>query len=104
MTPPSLDFDRIDGFDWDEGNRDKNWLRHRVSQGECEEVFFNQPLLTLADERHSASEARYYALGITNAGRRLFVVFTIRGSLLRVISARDMNRKERKIYEEEGHS
>lgn len=87
------------GFQWDEGNAEKNWLKHHVSQGECEETFFNTPLLVVADEAHSAAEARFYALGQTEAGRRLFVVFTIRGSLIRVISARDMNRTERKEYQ-----
>lgn len=104
MADESLDFSHITGFDWDEGNRDKNWIRHRVSNGECEEVFFNQPLLILPDVRHSQTELRYYALGQTNSGRNLFVVFTLRDSLIRVISARDMSRKEREIYEQEIHS
>lgn len=87
------------GFEWDEGNAEKNWLKHAVSQGECEEIFFNSPLLVVADEAHSAAEARFYALGQTEAARCLFVVFTIRGTLIRVISARDMNRAERKEYQ-----
>ncbi len=87
------------GFQWDEGNAEKNWLKHGVSQGECEEVFFNTPLLVVADEEHSGAETRFYTLGQTEAGRNLFVVLTIRGSLIRVISARDMNRSERKEYE-----
>ena len=86
------------GFEWDEGNADKNWLKHGVSQGECEEIFFNSPLLIVADEAHSGAEARFYALGQTEAARLLFVVLTIRGNLIRVISARDMNRAERKEY------
>lgn len=101
MAGDFLDFDSITGFDWDQGNREKNWIRHQVTDGECEEVFFNQPLLVLPDERHSQAEMRYYALGQTNAGRLLFVVFTVRQSLLRVISARDMSRKERRIYGEQ---
>lgn len=100
MPGELFDFDHITSFDWDEGNRDKNWLRHQVTTGECEQVFFNQPLLVLPDIRHSQQESRYYALGQTDAGRKLFVVFTVRGSLLRIISARDMSRKERKIYEQ----
>ena len=87
------------GFQWDEGNAEKNWLRHAVSQGECEEVFFNSPLLVVPDEGHSAAEARFYALGQTDAGRGLFVVLTIRGALVRVISARDMSRREKKEYQ-----
>ena len=95
-------FDRLaqcTGFQWDQGNAEKNWLKHSVSQGECEEAFFNSPLLVITDEAHSTAESRIYALGQTDAGRGLFIVFTIRGTLIRVISARDMNRSERKEYE-----
>lgn len=87
------------GFDWDEGNLLKNWERHRVSAAECEQICFNRPLVTLPDEAHSASERRFYALGHTDSGRRLFVVFTVRGALIRIISARDMNDRERRLYE-----
>lgn len=90
---------RCTGFDWDEGNLTKNWERHRVTAAECEQVFFNEPLVAALDEQHSAKEARFYVLGQTDAGRRLFVVFTTRGELIRVISARDMNRREREEYE-----
>jgi uncharacterized DUF497 family protein len=88
------------GFDWDEGNLIKNWEKHGVSASECEQVFFNRPLVALADPQHSVSEARYYILGKSDVGRRLFLVFTVRGDLIRVISARDMNRKEKKVYHE----
>jgi uncharacterized protein len=87
------------GFQWDEGNLIKNWEKHRVSAVECEQVFFNNPLLAVRDEQHSDSESRFYLLGQTDTGRKLFVVFTPRDNLIRVISARDINRKERKIYE-----
>lgn len=90
----------LEGFDWDEGNIGKNWERHRVSHIECEEVFFNAPLIVNEDEPHSEREDRYYVLGKTDSGRLLFVVFTRRGNKIRIISARDMNRKERKVYEE----
>ena len=89
---------RCTGFQWDEGNTDKSWLRHKVSWTECEEAFFNYPLLVLMDERHSRTEKRYYALGKTNAARLLFVAFTLRGDLIRVVSAREMSRRERKEY------
>jgi uncharacterized DUF497 family protein len=92
---------RIEGFDWDQGNIEKNWERHKVSFLDCEEVFFNRPLVVAEDTSHSKSEGRYYALGGTNDGRLLFVVFTIRNNKIRVISARDMNRKERRVYREE---
>jgi hypothetical protein len=93
---------RCTGFEWDEGNREKNWIRHQVSAAECEQVFFNIPLLVAADERHSSIEPRYYVLGRTDAGRKLFIVVTIRGGLVRVISARDMSRQERKEYADAG--
>jgi uncharacterized DUF497 family protein len=95
-----IDFSLVTGFEWDDGNRDKNWEKHRFSNSECEEVFFNLPLLLQPDETHSQSEARYYVLGQTNAGRRLFIVFTIRKEKIRVISARDMSKRERMIYEQ----
>ncbi|MFZ3138023.1 MAG: BrnT family toxin [Thermodesulfovibrionales bacterium] len=87
-------------FEWDEGNIKKDWERHRVSHIECEEIFFNRPIIVKKDEPHSTSEDRYFVLGKTDAGRLLFIVFTLRGNKIRIISARDMNRKERKIYEE----
>lgn len=86
------------GFEWDEDNAHKNWERHRVSPEEAEDFFFNEPLVVRSDARHSRWEKRYYALGQTSAGRRLFVAFTIRRSMVRVISVRDMNRKESDIY------
>jgi hypothetical protein len=89
----------LTGFEWDEGNLTKNWEKHQVLALECEQVFFNRPLIALPDEQHSESEPRFYALGQTDSGRRLFIVFTARSDLIRVISARDMSRKERKIYE-----
>ena len=87
-----------EGFLWDEGNSEKNWIKHKVSKLECEEIFFNLPLVVSDDAKHSDYETRYYALGKTKFERHLFVVFTIRTNLIRVISARDMNKKERKIY------
>jgi uncharacterized DUF497 family protein len=86
------------GFEWDSGNATKSWIRHEVSQSECEQPFFNEPLVLAADPAHSAQEDRYFALGQTNGGRLLMVVFTLRGSLVRVISARPMSRGEREVY------
>lgn len=95
-----LDFERIVGFDWDEGNRRKNVEKHAVTQGECEQMFFNEPLLLLHDSKHRSSERRGHALGRTDTGRLLHITFTLRGgaSLIRVISARDMSRRERAHY------
>ena len=87
------------GFDWDAGNVDKNWEGHEVSAPECEQVFFQRPILIAADVEHSRTEARYAALGQTAAGRKLTLVFTIRDTLVRVISARPMSRAERRVYE-----
>jgi hypothetical protein len=88
------------GFQWNDGNSEKNWELHRVSRGEAEELFFNRPIVVAADERHSHGEQRYAALGRTDAIRQLAIVFTIRGTLIRIISARDMSRRERSIYEQ----
>ena len=88
------------GFQWDPGNAEKNWELHRVLRGEAEQVFFNRPILVVADDKHSQSEPRLAALGRTNEGRMLMLVFTIRGTLIRVISARDQSRAERRIYEQ----
>lgn len=98
-----LGHERIEGFDWDDSNSRKSADKHDVSQAEAEQVFFNHPLLVLADDRHSVRETRFHALGRTDRGRRLHITFTLhRGAtLIRVISARDMNRKERQRYEEE---
>ena len=87
------------GFDWDDGNIHKNWERHRVAPEEAEDVFFREPLVIRSDLRHSKREKRYYALGQTGAGRRLYVVFAVRRKLIRVISVRDMNRNEMATYE-----
>ena len=88
------------GFDWDEGNVDKNWHLHRVAFWEAEEAFLNEPLVVRADPVHSSSESRYLALGVADSGRRLFISFTVRRQLIRVISARDMTRKESQAYDE----
>ena len=100
MRDPRKVLDDCSGFDWDEGNSEKNWVTHGVACGEAEEVFFNVPLVLAPDPEHSEEEDRYYGLGVTNGGRPLFVVFTIRGELVRVVSARDMSRRERRMYEQ----
>lgn len=86
------------GFEWDDGNSEKIWIKHHVIPSECEQVFFQQPLVVAEDVKHSQHEIRYYALGQTDMGRLLFAVFTIRSNLIRIVSARDMNRKEKRIY------
>ncbi|MGH9252970.1 MAG: BrnT family toxin [Vicinamibacterales bacterium] len=88
----------LEGFEWDDGNSDKNWLRHEVRQAETEQALLNTPLVVNATSSHGGAEPRFIALGQTDAGRLLTVVFTVRGTLVRVISARAMSRTERKIY------
>lgn len=92
---------RCEGFDWDDGNAPKVRERHDVEPGECEQAFVSEPLLVFGDPEHSHHEERWRALGGTLGGRRLYLVFTIRrGVSIRVLAARDMNRKERTIYEQ----
>jgi uncharacterized DUF497 family protein len=98
-----MDWKRVEGFEWDHGNARKSGDKHGVSQTEAEQVFFNEPLLIAEDHRHSEQESRRHALGRTDEGRPLHVTFTLRGAgtLIRVISARDMSRKERARYAQE---
>ena len=97
-----IDLDQISGFDWDDGNSRKSADKHDVSQAEAESVFFNDPLIVVEDARHSEREQRFNALGKTAQSRLLHITFTLRqnGTMVRVISARDMHRKERKAYEQ----
>ncbi len=97
-----IDWAQVTGFDWDDGNSRKNAEKHDVCQSEAEQIFFNEPLLVLEDSKHSQQETRYHALGETDDTRLLHITFTLRGSgtLVRVISARDMHHKERAIYEQ----
>ena len=88
-----------EGFQWDKGNSLKSWLKHHVTEGEAEQVLFNKPLLLVVDEKHSQYESRFRAMGYTDENRHVYVVFMVRNNLIRVISARDMNKKERVIYE-----
>ena len=96
------EYDNFVGFQWDQGNIDKNLIKHNIENWESEQVFFNKPLLVLDDPKHSIPEKRWAAFGKTDADRFLIVIFTKRGDLIRVISARDMNKKERKFYDEKG--
>jgi uncharacterized protein len=97
-----LDLAQIIGFEWDAGNARKN-DKHGVSAAELEQVFFNAPMLVVPDTRHSDQERRLHALGTADSGRRLHLTFTLRdaGRKIRVISSRDMHRKERAFYEQQ---
>ncbi|OQY65517.1 hypothetical protein B6D29_03740 [Microgenomates bacterium UTCPR1] len=91
-------------FEWDKGNIDKNWLKHNVTDKEAEEVFIDKRKFIFRDKIHSGKEERFRILGKTKAGRLLFIVFTIRKHKVRVISARDINRKEVFLYEKKAGS
>jgi uncharacterized DUF497 family protein len=97
-----VDFDRIVGFEWDAGNARKSEVKHRVTQSEAEEIFFNKTLLISMSAAYGTQERRFVALGKTHKARGLTVVFTLRqdATLIRVISARDQHRKERQLYEQ----
>jgi len=84
-------------FDWDPGNVEKNWQKHKVHFKEAEEVFFNKLLIILEDIKHSQKENRFIALGITNENRNLYIVFTIRNKKIRIISARNQSKSERRL-------
>lgn len=92
------------GFDWGAGNSEKNWAKHKVTRSECEQISFNLPFVVADDRKHSQDDPRFYALGHTDAGRMLSAVLTIRRGRIRLISTRDMNRAERRIYGEKEDS
>ena len=92
--------EKVTGFEWDEGNREKSLVKHKVSNEECEESFFDPSKKIQKDILHSKKEKRYVLIGKTNKGRRLYIVFTVRKDKVRVISARNLNKKEYKLYEE----
>jgi uncharacterized DUF497 family protein len=98
MVKPKKILENCTGFEWDQGNLTKNWSQHDVSNGECEQIFFNRPLIIKRDKEHSKVENRYYVLGRTNMNRMLFAVFTVRNDKIRIISARDMSDAEIERY------
>jgi uncharacterized DUF497 family protein len=99
MITPGIDLLNVSGFDWNEGNQEKN-KKHGVTNAEIEEILFNPPFVILPDTKHSDAELRSYCFGKTFRDRMLLLVFTIRNNKIRPISARAMNRKERSYYEE----
>ncbi len=98
MTSIYRKLEKCTGFQWDKGNITKNWLKHEVSSSECEQIFFNIPLIANDDIKHSEEENIYYTLGKTDTNRFLFIVFTVRENKIRIIPARDMSKKERQVY------
>ena len=99
MVKPNKILSNSTGFEWDHGNDTKNWDKHDVTNGECEQIFFNKPLIVKRDKRHSGFEKRYYVLGKTDMNRLLFAVFTVRNEKIRIISARDMTAIEIERYQ-----
>ena len=99
MTKPDKILANCKGFEWDHGNDTKNWDKHEVSTSECEQIFFNRPLIVKRDKKHSGFENRYYVLGRTDMNRLLFAVFTVRNEKIRIISARDMTDYEIERYQ-----
>ena len=88
-------------FEWDSGNINKNKIKHNVDYTDIEQVFSNEELYFYPDEKHSSNkETRYIAYGHADNGRNLIICFTLRNNSIRVISARDMDKKERLLYEE----
>ena len=98
-----IQISHVTGFEWDAGNTHKSYAKHGITPQETEEIFFNVPLLLTDDAGHSQQETRCMALGKTNTGKRLLVVFVIRGTALRPISTRPMSRKERLLYDAQTH-
>lgn len=94
----TLKLDELTGFEWDQGNSNKNKTKHKVENRESEEIFSNKPLVIFEDKTHSQKEERWGALGKTNDRRYLAVYFTIRNNKLRIISARDQSQKDRAVY------
>lgn len=99
MATPKKILSNCKGFEWDEGNITKNWDKHDVTKWECEQIFFNKPLIVRRDIEHSKFENRYYVLGRTNLNRLLFAVFTVRSERIRIISVRDMTHSEIERYQ-----
>ena len=90
---------KLSSFNWDKGNLNKNWTKHKITNEEAEQIFFNEPLKVFEDSQHSKTEKRLVAYGSTDEKKLLTVIFTLREGKIRVISARNQGKKERKIYE-----
>jgi hypothetical protein len=95
-----ITFEEPDEFEWDAGNQDKNWQKHQVSCEEAEQAFTDEKRKIFTDKLHFNGEERFRVVGKTEGARLLFIVFTVRKSKIRIISVRDINRKERNLYEE----
>lgn len=86
-------------FDWDKGNIGKN-KKHGVSDEEAEEIFSDPNKARYPDPKHSNIEPRFILTGQSQSERQLLIIYTIRNNRIRIISARDLNkRKEGYLYE-----
>ncbi|OGY15800.1 MAG: hypothetical protein A2784_01560 [Candidatus Chisholmbacteria bacterium RIFCSPHIGHO2_01_FULL_48_12] len=94
-----LKLGRYKRFDWDKGNVDKSYQKHGIIPNEAEEVFLDEKAIIIRDIKHSQKEERLILLGETTGRKLLFIVFTLRGTKIRIISARKANEKEREQYE-----
>ncbi|MCK4554056.1 BrnT family toxin [Candidatus Parcubacteria bacterium] len=94
-----INLSQLEGFDWDDGNAEKNWAKHKVTPEECEEAFFDEDKKITKDKLHSNNEDRYIFIGKTTQERLLYSVFTVRNNKIRIISSRDINKKEIQLYE-----
>jgi hypothetical protein len=88
------------GFEWDDAKAKSNLAKHGVSFEEAATVFGDPLSLTIPDPAHSQAEGRFIILGQSHRRKLLVVVHTERGDDLRVISARRVNKRERRAYEE----
>jgi uncharacterized protein len=86
-------------FEWDKGNSHKNWKKHGITNEQAEEVFFDEKKKIAKDVFHSGTEKRWILLGTTKNGELLFIVFTVRNNIIRIVSARYTNKKEAYLYE-----
>lgn len=95
-----VDLGKITGFEWDKANIDKSYQKHGISPNEAEAIFFDEHIAIEKDVKHQEREERYIGIGITTEENFLFVVFTLRDTKIRIISARVADKKERRLYEE----
>ena len=93
-----IDWNSFNSFQWDKGNIDKNYKKHQISSSQSEEAFLDEKAIALEDIYHSQKEKRYTLIGKTFEGTPLFIVFTVRGKKIRIISARRANKKEKNKY------
>jgi uncharacterized protein len=88
------------GFDWDNQKAQLNWRKHRISFEEASTVFSDPLAISFPDPDHSEKEERWVIIGMSMFGRTLMVIHLERAAVIRIISARRADRRERREYEE----